>query len=272
MAKLGGMRVPRRPALLALAAAVAIGVLMPAPAAAAGAYNDFDCKPSRAHPHPVVLVHGTFANAQLNWGYVAPRLADAGYCVFALDYGVRNGVGATDGIRKSAAQLRTYVNRVRRATGARRVQIVGHSQGGMMPRYYLRFLAGARYVEDLVGLAPSNHGTDIAVGVNSPLCPACGQQATESSFMRTLNRGRDVEKGVDYTVIQTRFDTTVVPYRSAFLAGPRSQVTNVLLQRACPRNAANHALVAFDPVVVQWIRNALERSGPANPRFRPRCA
>jgi triacylglycerol lipase len=202
---------------------------------------------------------------------MGPRLVDAGYCVFALDYGVRNGVGATDDIRKSAAQLRAYVNRVRRATGARRVQIVGHSQGGMMPRYYIRFLGGARHVEELIGLAPSNHGTRVAEGAVPAACPACAQQATSSSFMRKLNRGRDVEKGVDYTVIQTRLDTTIVPYRSAFLEGPRSQVTNVLLQRACPDNRAGHALVGFDPVVFQWIRNALRRDGPANPRFRPRC-
>jgi triacylglycerol esterase/lipase EstA (alpha/beta hydrolase family) len=241
----------------------------PASASAAGAYNDFDCKPARANPRPVVLVHGTFATAQLNWsGYVAPKLVDDGWCVFALDYGNR----ATGDIRKSAAQLRTYVNRVRRATGAKKVLMVGHSQGGMMPRYYLRFLGGARYVEELVALSPSNHGTKIAEGVNTPRCPACAQQGTNSPFLRKLNRGREVEKGVDYTVIQTKKDTTVVPYTSAFLDGPKSQVTNVLLQRACPDNVTSHAGMAFDPVALQWIRNALERSGPANPRFKPHCA
>ena len=240
----------------------------PASASAAGAYNDFDCKPSAKHPRPVVLVHGTFATAALNWsGYVAPRLVDDGWCVFALDYGNR----ATGDIRKSAAQLRTYVNRVRRATGAKKVLMVGHSQGGMMPRYYLRFLGGARHVEELVALAPSNHGTKIAEGANTPGCPACEQQGTNSPFLRRLNRGREVEKGVDYTVIQTKKDTTVVPYTSAFLDGPRAQVTNVLVQRACPKNKASHAGMAFDPVALQWIRNALERSGPANPRFKPRC-
>lgn len=265
------MRNPLRLPLLALATLAAVAALAPSPASAAGAYNDFDCEPSRSRPLPVVLVHGTFANARLNWGYMAPRLVAAGYCVFALDYGVRNGVGATDDIRRSAAQLRAYVNRVRRATGARRVQIVGHSQGGMMPRYYIRYLGGARYVEELIGLAPSNHGTRTAEGVPFAGCPACAQQATSSTFMRKLNRGREVEVGVDYTVIQTRFDETVVPYTSAFLDGPRSQVTNVLLQRACPDNRASHALVGFDPVVWQWIRHALRREGPADPRFRPRC-
>ena len=40
--------------------------------------------------------------------------------------------------------------------------MVGHSQGGMMPRYYLKFLGGTAFVDDLVGMAPSNHGTTIA--------------------------------------------------------------------------------------------------------------
>ncbi|OEV22738.1 lipase, partial [Streptomyces nanshensis] len=42
------------------------------------------------------------------------------------------------------------------------VDIVGHSQGGMMPRYYLKFLGGAPKVNALVGIAPSNHGTTLS--------------------------------------------------------------------------------------------------------------
>jgi|tagenome__1003787_1003787.scaffolds.fasta_scaffold20617351_1 triacylglycerol esterase/lipase EstA (alpha/beta hydrolase family) len=260
-----------RRVLTTLLAACALVALVPGSASAAGGYNDFHCKTTKKRPLPVVLVHGTFADAALNWSYVAPRLARAGYCVFALDYGVVKGVGATGDIPKSAAELRAYVNRVRRATGAKRVQIVGHSQGGMMPRYYLRFLGGARYVEELVALSPSNHGTKVAEGIDTPDCPACEQQATNSPLLRKLNRGHEVEKGVDYTVVQTKLDQTVVPYTSAFLEGPRAQVTNVLVQRACPKNTASHASMAFDPVALQWIRNALDHSGPANPRFNPRC-
>ena len=49
------------------------------------------------------------------------------------------------------------------ATGAAKVDIIGHSQGGMMPRYYVKNLGGAAKVDDLIGLSPSNHGT-----TNSP--------------------------------------------------------------------------------------------------------
>jgi len=259
------MRLP-----VAFLAALALLCLAPAAASAAGGYNDFDCRPTASKP-PVVLVHGTFANGTINWAYMGPRIADRGWCVFTFTYGKRAGIGATGDIRKSAKQLARIVTRVRRATGAAKVKLVGHSQGGMMPRYYLRFLHGSRYVNELVGLSPSNHGTTVANGVPYAACPACAQQAANGSFIKKLNRGHEVERGIDYTVLQTKYDTTVVPYRSAFLDGPKSRVTNVLLQRRCPGNHASHASMAFDPLVLQWVLHALRRSGPANPAFKPDC-
>src|SRR3984885_12270232 len=45
------------------------------------------CKPSKAHPYPVVLVHATLSNEAQNWVTLSPLLANAGYCVFAFNYG-----------------------------------------------------------------------------------------------------------------------------------------------------------------------------------------
>src|SRR4051794_32704786 len=53
--------------------------------------NDFACKPSAAHPRPVVLVHGLGATMGENWATLAPLLANEGYCVFALTYGTAPG-------------------------------------------------------------------------------------------------------------------------------------------------------------------------------------
>ena len=69
------------------------------------------------------------------------------------------GIYATGEIANSARELSSFVCRVLAATGASQVGALGHSQGGMMPCYYLRFDGGARKLHRLVGLAPSNHGT-----------------------------------------------------------------------------------------------------------------
>ena len=126
--------------------------------------DNFDCRPSSAHPDPVILVNGTFGNQDDNWQAASPLLANHGYCVFTFNYGGSSAssvVQGTGDIAASAGQLASFVTRVRAATGAAKVDLVGHSQGGMMPRYYLKFLGGAAFVNRLVALAPSNHGTTL---------------------------------------------------------------------------------------------------------------
>jgi triacylglycerol lipase len=254
--------------LLAVAPAVAQEPLPPQGPAPAGT-NDFACKPPPRHPYPVVLVHGTFLNMERSWTSVAPALTRLGYCVFALDYG-NNGTGD---IPKSARQLGTFVDEVMRATGASKVSLVGHSQGGMMPRYWMKFLGGANRVDDLVGFSPSNHGTTSpAAGPAAALgCVACGQQIAGSDFMRTVNSGDETPGPASFTVVQTRNDEVVTPYDSAFLAAG-GEVTNVLLQDRCPANGAEHVGMPYDPVAIQWMLDALGRPGPADPAFAPDCS
>ena len=251
---------------LALVCAAPASAQLPSPGISPPGANDWSCHPSSAHPSPVVLVHGTFGDMTVSWNLISPRLKQAGYCVFALDYGDR-GTGPIEG---SAAQLRDFVDRVLAATGARKVSLVGHSQGGMMPRYYVKFLDGAGKVDDLIGLAPSNHGTSnpgalVLDGVG--VCYSCGQQATGSAFLTNLNAGDETPGNISYTVVETRYDEVVIPYTSAFLSG----ATNVLLQTRCPLDVAEHLSIIYDAVALRWIQNALGRPGPADPGFRPSC-
>ncbi|MFC9290946.1 esterase/lipase family protein [Streptomyces sp. NPDC057052] len=243
-----------------------------ATASSRGGWNDYDCEPSAAHPRPVVLVHGTFGNSVDNWLGLAPYLKHRGYCVFSLDYGQLPGVPLLHGlgpIDRSAEQLSAYVDRVLAATGATETDLVGHSQGGMMPRYYLKFLGGAAKVNALVGIAPSSHGTTLA-GLTELLpffpgaedlltaaTPALAQQIVGSDFMRKLNEGGDTVPGVRYTVIATRYDEVVTPHRTQFLSGPN--VRNVLVQNLCPLDLSEHALLGLtDRIAFHEVANALD--------------
>ncbi|MGW6569023.1 esterase/lipase family protein [Streptomyces sp. NPDC054975] len=245
----------------------------PAQAAASSrGWNDFSCKPSAAHPRPVVLVHGTFGNSVDNWLALAPYLVNRGYCVFSLDYGQLPNVPFFHGlgpVAKSAEQLDVYVDKVLAATGAPEADLVGHSQGGMMPRHYLKFLGGAEKVNALVGIAPDNHGTTL-LGLTQLLphfpgvedfvsehTPGLADQIAGSPFLTRLNEGGDTVPGVTYTVITTKYDQVVTPYRSGFLSGPN--VTNVVIQDKCALDLSEHvAIGTVDRVTFHEVTNALD--------------
>jgi triacylglycerol esterase/lipase EstA (alpha/beta hydrolase family) len=261
-------RAGRLPVIYSFAAGVAAELV--SPGSAPPGSNDFSCKPTAAHPYPVVLVHGTFGNMTDSWQALSPLLKNAGYCVFALNYGgsVGNLFQGYEAIENSAAQLASFVTQVLAATGASKVDIVGHSQGGMMPRYYLRFLGGAGKVNTLIGLAPSNHGTNLdgllgllqvfpgGSSFVTSLCAACTEQLAGSSFLAKLNSGGDTVPGVTYTVIETKYDEVVTPYTSAFLSGPK--VTNITVQNQCFLDLTDHLGIIYDPVALHDVLNALD--------------
>jgi triacylglycerol esterase/lipase EstA (alpha/beta hydrolase family) len=244
--------------------------------------NDWSCKPSAAHPRPVVLVHGTFADMSDSWQALSPLLKNNGWCVFALNYGSYAGSGAigvygVGEIRNSAKELSAFVDKVLTATGAGEVDMVGHSQGGMMPRYYLKFLGGAEKVHTLVGLSPSNHGTTLdgiavlagffpgALQFTGVLCPACEEQVVGSAFLNELNAGGDTVPGVEYTVIQTRYDQVVTPYTSAFLSG----ADNILLQNQCILDLGDHLSMPYDHIADADVLTALDPAHPRHPLCTP---
>jgi triacylglycerol lipase len=239
--------------------------------------NKWSCRPSAAHPDPVVLVHGASANMTENWQTLAPLLANNGYCVYALTYGVPaftpfpiDQIGGRNPMEQSAAELGAFVDRVLRATKAAKVDIVGHSEGSLMPDYYVKFLGGAAKVSDYVGLTPLWNGSNVAslaefyqlarmfgLGpvvdlIVDAAFPAARQFLTGSPFLKNLGDPR--APGMTYTMVMTKHDEAVVPYTSGFMTG----ANNVVLQDLCPQDFAGHGMVGFDPNATQVVLNALD--------------
>jgi triacylglycerol lipase len=230
--------------------------------------NDWSCKPTAARPDPAIIVHGTFGDQKSLLDNLSLALKQDGYCVYSLDYGNRG----TGPIEKSAQELKAFVAKVRTSTGAKKVEMVGHSQGGMMPRYYIKNLGGGSVVEDLVGLAPSNHGTTVTQGGSAgSACPACDEQAAGSPFLKALNNPDETPGPVDYTQVETSHDEVVTPYTSAFLT-PGAHSTNILLQDRCPADPVDHVFIPMDQQAISWVLNAFDRAGPANPKAAIGCA
>lgn len=159
----------------------------------------------------------------------------------------------------------------------RKVAILGHSQGGMSGRWALRFWPDLRSrVSEVIGMAPSNHGTDVLVhcieGVTQCV-PAVWQQGAGSRFIRALNSRAETFAGISYTNVYTLLDEVVRPPASSGLTTGRGAIANVEVQDVCPLDPYEHVMMGtVSPTVHAIVMDALTHRGPARPSRVPRSA
>jgi triacylglycerol esterase/lipase EstA (alpha/beta hydrolase family) len=206
-------------------------------------------------PDPVIIVAGTFSPAFANEP-LAARMRAEGYQVWIFEL---PGLGTGD-IRESARALNRFADGVRSQTGAARVDLVGHSQGGLVGRAYIKYEGGAAEVDSLVSLGTPHYGTSLAniarffslgtcVGITS-----CHQMATGSSFLNDLNAGDDTVGNVRYTNIYTSFDEVVFPVTNATM---QDGATNVRVQSQCWARVVGHLGLIVDGTVYSGVSDAL---------------
>jgi triacylglycerol esterase/lipase EstA (alpha/beta hydrolase family) len=209
----------------------------------------------------VIIVNGTFGPAFF-YEPLAARLRHDGYQVFIFQL---TNLGTGD-IANTARDLRSFADGVRATTGAARVDLIGHSQGGLVARQYVKFLGGSSTVDSVISLASPHYGTAIAnladfFGAGNCLgIVACQQMAVGSTFLATLNAGDDTIGSVHYTNLYTIYDELVRPVENAAL---RDGATNVLIQSQCPLRVLGHVAIALDGTTYDGIHDAL-RGSPVN--------
>lgn len=249
--------------------------------------NDPTITVTPARPLPVILINGTTETSGFNWSVGAPVLANAGYKVYTFGYGASGfPIGGVGDIAKSAQELSDQIDAVLKETKADKVILVGHSQGGgILPAYYMNVMGGAANVSQLIGIAPSNHGTDVnqlayalALPILGPLLtgllgatlPALEQQSITSPFQQLVYGNGDTRPGVLYTTIVSTYDEVLTPYPRQFLNGPN--VTNVVLQDQNPGFLGGHLSVLVNPAVWSTVLDALSNNPAANPLLAPLVA
>ena len=242
-------------------------------------WNDWSCRPSAAHPEPVVMLHGLTGDGS-NWDYIGPALAGAGYCTFSLTYG-QNGncsFGAgTAPVAESAEEVAAFMDKVRAATGAAKVDLIGHSEGGFISLYIPKVLGRADAIGKVVAIGTHQGGrspqfeTIDLLGARPALtalsgffgCPAATDVLPGSPTWNRLADGPIAQPGVEYTVINTRFDVFVALFTD--LRDPpmarEPGVHHIWVQDVCPLDPVGHISLITDPSVLSMVRNALD---PAN--------
>ena len=231
---------------------------------------------------PVIIVAGTFSPQIANELFLGNGLEAAGYthCVYELrgDNSFGNLPGSAP-IEVSALALAGFVGDVLDWAGETKVDLIGHSQGALVARQYVKFYGGQASVDALISLAGPNRGTEsVAVielflgpilapfGVTCDDVAPCNQMRLDSDLVTTLNAGDATPGSVDYYAFYTDNDALVWYWGTNIFGFPvikydnaelEDGATNVQIDDECPARYVSHLGMILDPVVLHMVKDAL---------------
>jgi triacylglycerol lipase len=190
---------------------------------------------------PIVFVNG-FQGSSVIWTTMIDRLKVDGWTdapLVAWTYDSNQSNVAT------AQRLQTTVDSLLAATGAKKVDIIAHSMGGLSSRYFAKNLAGSEKIDGFVFLGTPNHGTTLA-----DLCPiqSCLEMRPGSVFLTSLNAGDETPGTARYATWWTPCDQLTTPPESVVLDG----ATNT--QTACMSHSDLYINSTVYAQVRDWIR------------------
>lgn len=210
---------------------------------------------------PVVIIGGMLGSgvlAQPAYVPIQSRLAAKGYQVQIFttpDYGLGD-------VRNNAALLKSYIDDLKATSGAHKVDLVTHSQGGLIARAYVKYFGGSSSVDSLIMMGTPNHGTTLASLADHYLgcfgdVPGCVQHNPGGTFLTELNDGDDSIGDVHYTAIATKYEEVVLPYTSIHLDAADGNITNVTVQDYCRYRFVEHGSYVLDGAVFSGVLTAL---------------
>jgi triacylglycerol esterase/lipase EstA (alpha/beta hydrolase family) len=212
---------------------------------------------------PILLIHGTAGMPEDHWALGYQKiLPDQGFdvCTVRLP-----DLALTD--IQTATEYVVHAVRTITAASGKPVDMIGYSQGGLEPRWAVKYWPDVQAaVDDIVTLATPHHGTivgDAACAAGS--CdPAVWQMRPGANFIASLNSDDETPGAIDYTSIYSIHDELVqpaLPVPTAALDGG----TAILIQDVCPGRPVNHGAEPVDAAVFALAMDALTHPGPADP-------
>ncbi len=172
--------------------------------------------PTGAGQPPVLLIHGYLATRG-SLHLLERQLVDRGHIVISYPLGTVNW----GDIRDSAGLIARKVESIVAQTGVTRIDVVGHSLGGLVGLYYLKRLGGRHRVRRLIMLGTPTQGTWSAIFglVTVPLGLASLQLLPGSPFLREL-ADMPLPKGAEVVSIGANRDW-LAPLSTTILDGVR---------------------------------------------------
>ncbi|MEU6809132.1 alpha/beta fold hydrolase [Streptomyces sp. NPDC046831] len=205
--------------------------------------------PTQTKP-PVVLLHGFIDNRSV-FVLLRRNLAQHGrHRVESLNYSP-----LTCDIRTAAELLGRHIEEICERTGSRRVDVVGHSLGGLIARYYVQRLGGDLRVRTLVTLGTPHAGTRVAPLANAH--PIVRQMRPNSELIKEL-AGPAPGCRTHFVSFWSDLDHVMDPLDAACIDHPDLSVENVRV------SGIGHLALPLHPAVAAGIRQALDTVRPGD--------
>jgi pimeloyl-ACP methyl ester carboxylesterase len=199
--------------------------------------------PTEAKP-PVVLLHGFIDNRSV-FVLLRRSLAQHGrQQIESLNYSP-----LTCDIRTAAELLGRHIEEICERTGHARVDIVGHSLGGLIARYYAQRLGGDLRVRTLVTLGTPHAGTRVVPLANAH--PIVRQMRPGSEVLEELSRPAPGCR-TNFVSFWSDLDHLMDPLETACIDHPDLIVQNVRV------SGIGHLALPVHPAVATGIRQALD--------------
>lgn len=166
--------------------------------------------------NPVILVHGILGQRHIYWNVLKRRLKEDGIrhhdCI--LPYAMLGDM------RIAARFLRDKVDATLRGDNTTQVDLVCHSAGGLVARYYMMYLGGAAKVRTIVTLGTPHQGTYFSYVLGLPFMLQIAKQARPGShFIDEISGPGAVPEGVRFYNFWCPIDGVVLPSQNSKLAG-----------------------------------------------------
>ncbi|GAA4068074.1 esterase/lipase family protein [Streptomyces shaanxiensis] len=202
--------------------------------------------PTETNP-PVVLLHGFIDNRSV-FVLLRRNLAQHGrHQVESLNYSP-----LTCDIRTAAELLGRHIEEICERTGSRQVDVVGHSLGGLIARYYVQCLGGDLRVRTLVTLGTPHSGTSVVPLANAH--PIVRQMRPGSPVLEELARPAPGCR-THFVSFWSDLDHLMDPLETACIDHPDLMAQNVRV------SGIGHLALPVHPAVATGIRQALDSAG-----------
>lgn len=241
--------------------------------------NDWNCTPNPKKPNPVILIHGMSMTANTAWAGFGPVLKDQGYCVYAVNMAkdpdgamskVVRAIGNLDfgglaDIKASATFTAAFINEVMKTTGAKKVDIIGYSEGGTVANL-IAHTYGPSFIDNIITLGGINVGItpfglqDLEAVYTKNAEPtivgnilefgsvAAAQMMNGSPIINAITKP-DTIAGITYTNLSTKYDefSNISTHNPNFQkAVPGATVTNITIQDGCSKDFSDHLTLPYN--------------------------